>query len=112
MSLHNEALQAAIQKQEHVYQKAIDQLRGLASDTTLENDVYELTRQLGEAIFLVHCMRRLISGRSAVEIHKAFGAPGDFGYEHPIGGPLAELYRAPAERTLASASESTSKEKP
>lgn len=34
-------------------------------------------------------------------IHDAFGAPGDWGYDHPIGMALSNLYRVP----LASAVE-------
>jgi len=47
-----------------------------------------------EAAELVGCLRRLVEGRTPDEIHKAFGAPGDFGYETPIGDALAKVYRA------------------
>lgn len=50
-------------------------------------------QDLREAVELVGCLRRLVSGRTLEEIHKAFGAPGDFGYEHPIGDALYRLYR-------------------
>jgi len=29
---------------------------------------------------------------TVAELHGAFGAPGDFGYETPIGSALARLY--------------------
>jgi hypothetical protein len=51
------------------------------------------TQTLREAVELVRCLRRLVPGRSVQEIHRAFGAPGDFGYETPIGAALARLYR-------------------
>ena len=50
-----------------------------------------LLREIAE---LVGCLRRLVDGRTATEIHKAFGAPGDFGYGTPIGDALAKVYRA------------------
>jgi hypothetical protein len=50
-------------------------------------------RDLREALELVGCLRRLIAGRTVAEIHKAFGAPGDFGYETPIGDALYQLYQ-------------------
>lgn len=47
---------------------------------------------LREAVALVGCLRRLCEGRTVAELHRAFGAPGDFGYENPIGAALAEVY--------------------
>lgn len=41
---------------------------------------------------LVRCLRRLLKGRTAEEILTAFGAPGDFGYDTPIGQALSRLY--------------------
>ena len=48
---------------------------------------------LREAVEMTGCMRRLLAGRTIDEIHRAFGAPGDFGYETPIGAALAAAYR-------------------
>lgn len=45
-----------------------------------------------EAIELVRVLRRLVALRSVKEVHAAFGAPGDFGYETVIGDALARLY--------------------
>jgi hypothetical protein len=92
--MSTEALQSAVRGREHVFYRAIDRLRELATEET-ENEVYDLTTQLKEALFLLACTRRLIDGRTTREIYKAFGAPGDFGYEKPIGQALDALYRAP-----------------
>lgn len=83
----------ALYRRQRDYSDAIDRLRELATDKT-ENEVYEATATLREAIALVGCLRRLTQGRTANEIHRAYGAPGDFGYETPIGDALAALYRA------------------
>lgn len=48
---------------------------------------------LREAEELVRCLRRLVGFCTPDDIHKAFGAPGDFGYETPIGAALAKVYR-------------------
>lgn len=81
----------ALANRERAYFKALERLRELATDR-LENEVYDLTRELGEAVELVRCLRRLVDGRTVQELHKAFGAPGDFGYETPIGDALARVY--------------------
>lgn len=83
-------LQKAILASERRYTGALDVIREL-------DDVAGSTVQdLREAIELVRCLRRLCAGRSVVEIHAAFGAPGDFGYETPIGEALSALYRGGA----------------
>jgi hypothetical protein len=46
---------------------------------------------------LVRCLRRLLAGRSVDEVHRAFGAPGDFGYETAIGDALSRVYRGEAD---------------
>lgn len=52
---------------------------------------------LRDAVELMAVVRRMIVGRSVREIHAAFGAPGDWGYETKIGAALSKLYRgAPA----------------
>lgn len=91
------ALVAALVRYEGDHSRAIDRLRELASDDT-ENEVYELTSRLREAIELTCCLRRLLPGRTVTEVHDAFGAPGDFGYETPVGDALARLYRGEASR--------------
>lgn len=87
-------LVAALQKREREYRNAIDRLRELASEQT-EDDVHDLTRLLRESIDMVGCLRRLVPHATVNELHHAFGAPGDFGYETPIGAALDRLYRAP-----------------
>ena len=86
------AIADALARQEKLYRKAIDRLRELASEEA-ENEVYDITFTLREAITLVGCLRRLSEGRTVRELHQAFGAPGDFGYENPIGSALDKLYR-------------------
>lgn len=83
-------LQKALAERERAYAAAIDRLRAI-----VENDpeAWDSTVDLREAVELVRCLRRLLEGRSLVEIHRAFGAPGDFGYENPIGAALDETYR-------------------
>ena len=92
--MSNEDLQKAIGRREHAYFQAIDRLRDLATDET-EDEVHTLTSTLKEALYLLASSRRLIDGRSASEIHKAFGAPGNWGYETPIGDALYRLYMPP-----------------
>lgn len=87
-----DALAKALSSRQADFRNAIDRLRELAPSTS-ENEVYELTSQLREAIELVGCARRLLAGRTVNEVHAAFGAPGDFGYDTPIGDALAALYR-------------------
>lgn len=83
-------LQKAIMLRESDYSAAIDRLRSI-----IENDpeAWDATADLREAVELVRCLRRLLDGRDVLEIHRAFGAPGDFGYETPIGEALAKTYR-------------------
>lgn len=83
-------LQEALLKKERVYAAAIDRVRAI-----VENDpeAWDATTELREAVELVRCLRRLLDGRSANEIHGAFGAPGDFGYDTPIGDALSSVYR-------------------
>jgi len=38
---------------------------------------------------LLNCLARILEGK---EIHKAFGAPGDWGYGTPIGDALMAAY--------------------
>jgi hypothetical protein len=52
-----------------------------------------LARELRDASELVLVLARIIEGKS---IPQAFGAPGDFGYETPIGSALYRYYSNPA----------------
>lgn len=85
-------LETALSQRERDYLAALDRLRELASAAT-EDEVHDLTRTLREGVDLVGCLRRLTRGRSVQDIHTAFGAPGDFGYETPIGDALSRTYR-------------------
>lgn len=85
-------LENALLERERGYADAIARLCELAPPE-IENEVFELTVLLCEAIEVARCGRRLLRGRTVREVHAAFGAPGDFGYETPIGDALAKLYR-------------------
>lgn len=43
---------------------------------------------------LLNCLARMLEGKP---IHKAFGAPGDWGYGTPIGDALLEAYQSPSD---------------
>jgi len=58
--------------------------------TTAEENTLALVAELAG------CLRRLLPGRTVSEIHNAFGAPGDFGYETALGDALARFYRGGA----------------
>lgn len=47
---------------------------------------------LTEVLEFVRIVRRLTEVSSVREIHKWFGAPGNWGYETPIGDALSKLY--------------------
>lgn len=80
-----------LSEQARAYSDALERLRDLASPDA-EEEVYRLTRELRTAVTLVGCLSRLVEGVSTREILEAFGAPGDFGYETPIGDALARAY--------------------
>jgi hypothetical protein len=84
-------LTKAILQCERDSRDAIDRLRELAPDKDWE-EVGTLVHELRTAVALVGCLRRLAEPRTPDEIHRAFGAPGDFGYETPIGEALARVY--------------------
>lgn len=52
----------------------------------------EALRKLRLASEVARCLARLLPGRTIKEVHAAFGAPGSFGYETPIGDALARAY--------------------
>lgn len=88
-------LMAALAEHEREARVAIERLRDLVTDET-EDEVHSVARHLRGSIDLVSCLRRFLPGRTLREIHDAFGAPGDWGYETPIGDALARLYRSGA----------------
>jgi len=91
LAQHLARLARVIDQRTSLCRDGIDRLRELATNET-EDEVYRVTVLLREAIELARCLRRLVPGRTVAEIHRAFGAPGDFGYEHPIGDALARVY--------------------
>jgi hypothetical protein len=88
-------LKKAIMKRERVYSDAVTSLRDMTSES---EDATQHIQALREAVALVCCLRRLVDGKTPNEIHQAFGAPGDFGYDTPIGDALARLYRGEVSR--------------
>ncbi len=78
----------ALARREKDYRDALNAVRD-SGDPSVAAAVWPLR----EAIELVGCLRRLVAGRSLQELHAAFGAPGDLGYDTPIGDALAQLYR-------------------
>jgi hypothetical protein len=61
-------------------------IRDVERQYTKSEDAGPLVREL------IGCLRRLVPQCTVGQIHKAFGAPGDFGHGTPIGNALAELY--------------------
>lgn len=79
---------------ERDYEAALEEMRTLP----LANDeqFFGHRRALREAVELARVARRLLWGRVGVrEVHAAFGAPGDWGYETEIGRALATIYGTP-----------------
>lgn len=93
MQPKNKVLSDALGQRELDYREALDRVVAV-----VENDpaAYETARLLREAIELTGCLRRLLPACNVEQIHRAFGAPGDFGYETPLGDALSRLYREPA----------------
>jgi len=90
MSDANEVLAKIMLQREREYAAAVDRVRDAVESDPGVYDAYVLLR---EAVELTRCLRRLVPAVSVQEIHRAFGAPGDFGYETPIGDALSRLYR-------------------
>jgi hypothetical protein len=84
-------LQKALNQRERDYGEALTQLRDLLDAAPPETE--RAIETLREAVYLAACLRRLLDGRTLQEIHKAFGAPGDFGYQTLIGDTLYKTYR-------------------
>lgn len=57
-------------------------------DSDAERDA-RVVNDLSNAGELVRVLARLVEGKS---VHQAFGAPGDFGYQTPIGAALYRYY--------------------
>lgn len=80
-----------LNKRRDDYRAALDRLCYGESDGSLDDS--DAIVLLKEAIEMTQCLRRILIGRTIREIHDAFGAPGDFGYETPVGESLAKIYR-------------------
>lgn len=93
--MHDTLVKALILRQRE-YTEALNRIKELAP-SDIENEVYDIAFLLRESVELTGCLRRLVEGRTTAEIHRAFGAPGDFGYETPIGEALAAVYRSPTQ---------------
>lgn len=90
LSKPHEPLISALLQREPDYAEALDVLR----EAVESNDkAWNATTTLREAVVLVGCLRRLVPHATLDEIHRAFGAPGDFGYETVLGEALSRLYR-------------------
>lgn len=88
----SDILANAIQGRERTYREALDLVRARVEDLDDEFDD-QLPR---EAIELVGCLRRLVQSCTVEQVHRAFGSPGDFGYDTPIGDALSRTYRSQA----------------
>ncbi len=77
----------ALAARERVLSDTIDRLRERDEEDPAQIWV------LRESVELIRCLRRLVPGCTVDQIHEAFGAPGDFGYENPVGAALAKVYR-------------------
>jgi len=82
-------LEKAIYDEERAVRDAIDRLR-VVSDAS--DDLEAIADSLRLSHALLGCLRRLTRGRTVQELHAAFGAPGDYGYETPVGDALARAY--------------------
>lgn len=83
------ALEKALNRRVIAYTDSLEVVARVADD---DETAREAARTLREAIELVRCLRRLLPACTVEQIHGAFGAPGDFGYETPIGEALAQIY--------------------
>ena len=92
MTTKSETLATALDREAQGFDRAVRRLRELADDGAPQ-EIHDLARTLRNASELVRTLRRLAGGRTAQEIHGAFGAPGDWGYDTPVGDALARLYR-------------------
>lgn len=64
------------------------------ADELHESDHEVSPKQRYDAAELMRVLARVLEGK---EIHRAFGAPGDWGYGTPIGDALAKAYRGESE---------------
>lgn len=76
----------ALQRRQAEYRDGIE--KHLGEDAVLAREL------LREAVELVGCLRRILPSVTPDELYRAFGAPGDFGYNTPIGDALYRIYFA------------------
>lgn len=87
---NHKVLYDALSRRESDYRAALDRVIDVVQD---DQAAYEAARLLREAVELAGCLRRLVPDCDVRQLHRAFGAPGDFGYETPLGDALSRLYR-------------------
>ena len=72
------------------YDKALGVVQDAIDDENDEN--MAALRDLREAVRILRCAAHLVEQRPPRELHDAFGAPGDWGYETEIGAALYRVY--------------------
>jgi hypothetical protein len=80
----------ALRKREREYYEALGKLESFADE---DDEARKSARELREAVEMVRVLRRIVPSCDLKAIHSAFGAPGDFGYDTPVGDALSRLYR-------------------
>lgn len=94
---HVSALESAVREAIRQAEFSADELALMAEEGGA--DIGGRRRKCRDVARLAACLAKLIDRRTAREIHDAFGAPGDWGYETPIGEALYALYSAtPSEK--------------
>ena len=63
-----------------------------------ENTLASLKNTVRIAVDLIDALKKLARGRTLGELHDAFGAPGEWGYETAFGEALSKFYRAESAR--------------
>ena len=88
-------LERALLQRRTDYLEALDKLESLVEDEW--DEAGPSVRVLRECLEIAQCLRRLIGNNdlTVTQIHKAFGAPGDFGYHTVLGAALADTYNTP-----------------
>lgn len=86
----NQKLHDTLRLQETKYQVALDYV---VTFIERNDGLYEEARILRDAIEVAKATRRIVERLSVAQVHEAFGAPGDWGYDTPIGAALSDTYR-------------------
>lgn len=73
--------------------RALRAIAATTHDIAREDDNLngDATRTLREASELARVLARLLAGKT---VYEAFGAPGDWGYDTPLGDALADFYHS------------------